>query len=134
MTAQQKDLFDAPPETDAVEKINFWESAARRIGGHPPEWKFYQFEVIDGGMLVTGGVPRYVTRGPNKGQPRWKGRGDRVLVGDAEHRAECSAYEHETGKCHKCWGTGQEFAGWSRDQGTHYRTCFRCKGTGKLPE
>ena len=37
-----------------------------------PGWKPYAWELVDGGVLVTGSVPvGVIVRGPRKGQPRW---------------------------------------------------------------
>lgn len=94
-------------------------------------WKAYRWEDCDGDSIVTGSVPDGTYKfGPRKGQPKFVGEGRKVILSKVELEAIATAYEGETGKCWDCKGTGQVWAGWSKTEGTRYRECQRCKGTG----
>lgn len=80
--------------------------------------------------LISGGVPRLLTRGPNKGQRKWYGKLTRVVVTGAEVEAAMAMYEFETGNCGDCEGSGKTASGWSATEGTKYRMCAKCNGTG----
>jgi hypothetical protein len=98
-------------------------------------WKAYQWEDCDDDSIVTGSVPDGVySKGPRKGKPRFVGKGKRVIITRVELEARAIAYEAETGKCWDCKGTGQTWAGWSRTEGTKYRECQRCAGTGEAQQ
>lgn len=81
--------------------------------------------------LISGGVPRILTRGPSKGQRRWEGKLTRVVVSGAEVDAAMAKYERETGTCAECEGSGKTVAGWSAAEGARYRPCAKCNATGK---
>lgn len=81
--------------------------------------------------LISGGIPRILTRGPNKGQRRWDGKLTRVVVSGAEVDAAMAKYERETGNCAECEGSCKTIAGWSAAEGTRYRECAKCEATGK---
>jgi len=56
----------------------------------------------------------------------------KIIVSQQQCDEAALAYEQETGACSRCIGhPGQEIAGWSKDAGTKYRECPRCKSTGK---
>jgi hypothetical protein len=38
----------------------------------PAEFSCFYFEAVSGGLLVEGGIPRLLTRGPRKGKPTWR--------------------------------------------------------------
>jgi hypothetical protein len=98
-------------------------------------WEAYKWENCDGDSIVTGDIPDGVYRsGPRKGRPRFKGSGRRVVITRSELQVIATAYEAETGKCWDCKGTGQTWAGWSKAEGTRYRECQRCKGTGEAQQ
>ena len=46
-----------------------------------------------------------------------------------EHKDWRRRWEIKTGKCSECTGEGETIASCGVD-GTTYRTCFKCKGTG----
>lgn len=97
-------------------------------------WEPCLYEAVGEGTrdaLISGGVPRILTRGPNKGKRKWAGKLTRVVVTGAEVDAAMTKYEAETGICAECEGTGRITAGWSATEGTKYRTCGKCGGTGK---
>ena len=101
-------------------------------------WRAYKWERMCGGDLVTGCAPdgEYKS-GPRKGRPRFSkplpGTRQQVPVTNAELNAHAARYEREECKCWSCKGSGEEFAGWSKDAGTRKRTCQSCGGTGAPP-
>lgn len=98
-----------------------------RVG---PDWQACRMEWVGDAMLIEGGVPN--PPGPRGGTAkRWKGvETCKTVVTAAEGNAEEARYETETGKCGQCLGEKRERNGWSRDTGTMWVTCRRCKGTG----
>lgn len=104
-----------------------------RAGGEEisDSWEWFRFEKIGADILVEGCETRKKTRGKNKGERVWFGSKLKVIVTASEMDAERIAYERETGNCSQCCGDGQEWAGWNRAIGNHYRPCHRCGGTGK---
>ena len=117
------------------------ELAARDKLGLGDEYELYAAEVLPHNaprdapcvFHVNLGVPRLLTRGPNKGQKRWDGDRQEQWLGEAEVEAQARRYEAETGKCCACTGTGKQVARWSVTDGTTYRDCGRCHGTGNQP-
>ena len=68
--------------------------------------------------------------GPRKGQRRYmRGLNSFVFVSRAEVEAVRVEYERASGLCAHCTN-GQARAGWSQAQGTIWRECRRCAGTG----
>lgn len=116
---------------------DFLEAAEEKVGIEG--WKAYRWQRLDcGSNLVTGCVPDGVyARGRRKGEPRYSkplpGTQRVVAITMSEMRVRAARFESTTGKCWKCKGTGQEFAGWSAAEGVRTRRCGRCHGTGKAP-
>jgi hypothetical protein len=97
-------------------------------------WVPFRYELIGkSDTIITGGVPRVLTRGPNKGERRWDGEISRVVVTQSEIDAAMAAYENTTHQCAECEGTARVVVGWSAADGTKYRECKRCDGTGAAP-
>jgi hypothetical protein len=120
--------------------MNLLTEHAREMVNAPPEWDAWLLEVLgdvqgpNRMIHVRGGVARPVQRGKRKGQPNWAKR-DRAMDRDAyfsveDHEAWLRQWEAKTGKCSKCTGKGQEFAGWNIETGTKMRQCRKCGGTG----
>lgn len=109
---------------------------ARIKVGAPAEWEVFAWEVIGDtrDLVVIGGVPRLLKRGPRKGQKTWDGPRQSAVVTRAELDAEHARYESATGNCGDCLGGGEVFAGWSAKDGTKMKPCHRCAGSGKRPE
>lgn len=112
----------------------FWAVVAKRKVGGGDGWEWCSSEAVGRDFLIKGGVPTIVTRGKAKGRKRWKGVPlDRALVSRDEFDAEAARYEAETGNCRECRGAGKTAYRWSKDEGTSYRECRSCGGTGKAP-
>lgn len=121
--------------------LNFPEIVARKKLGRGDDWKWCAFESIGStdmilkgvaDMIITGGVPGKYVSGPRKGQDKWSGvPKDRVIVTQSEVDAAIASYETETGNCHNCGGSAEEWAGWSAVAGNRYRPCRKCAATGK---
>jgi hypothetical protein len=97
-----------------------------------PGWEAFKWEVAGEDSIVEGSVSQGTYRsGPRKGQPKLARPGTKVVVTKSELQAAAVAYEAETGKCWDCKGTGQVMKRWSAAEGTSYKTCPRCKGSGE---
>ena len=116
--------------------INHLTEVARRKVGAPSEWEVFAWEMIGdtNDFVVTGGIPRLLTRGPRKGQKTWDGPSQKAVVTQSELHAEHARYELATGKCGDCFGSGEVFAGWSVSEGTRMKSCRRCGGSGNQPK
>jgi len=117
---------------------NFLEIVARSKLGQPPEWRAFHFMRLDEcktetpDFLVKGGVPRLKRSGPKKGEQTWDGVDvTQCAVTTAEIEAAKIQYQQTTGNCWCCQGLGQVFQSWHHIEGTKYKTCPRCRGTGK---
>lgn len=117
------------------ERIDFYSAVARRKLGKGPDWRWCNIRSVGpDGTLVEGGVPRPLKSGSRKGKLTWRDNPlESCVVTCAEVQAARDAYEHETGYCWECQGTKLEFASWSATDGTKYKQCRRCAGTGAKP-
>lgn len=100
----------------------------------PSEWRWRSSDALDGGFLLAGASPiGTFQRGPRKDQPKFPPRSQyrRVIITDQDVADARARWEQETGRCSHCGGTSQEAIGWSAAEGTRYRTCRACSGTGK---
>ncbi len=130
------DLFPAKPHEPR--RPEFWVEVAKRKVGDP-KWEWFSSERIgDGDFLMEGGEPRTISKGPRKGHRTWKHLAPhekkKVVVTQAEIQQAEADYERDTGKCNVCGGSGQEWRGWSRDNGDRFRPCLRCDATGAAPK
>lgn len=116
---------------------NFWELCAREKLQRGADWQMVQWELVGdtNDAIIRGAVPSGVyTRGPRKGNPKFeRPLTDQCVVTKAECLARAQRYEVESGRCSKCGGNGQEWAGWNHEHGNRYRECLRCKGSGVAP-
>jgi len=121
---------------EAVRPPSYLDIVARKKLNAPAEWEHFAWKKIGetDDLIVTGGVPRLLQSGPRKGRKTWDGKGSDAVVTRAELEAAMVAYEAETGNCHKCGNTGQQWAGWSVAEGVRYSHCEACDGTGKARE
>ena len=111
------------------------EMYCRERFGLPESWALSTFEGVGDPRVpekwdvkVTGSV---VVAGP-RGHRRWT---DEMRLTYTVRRDEflewLEAWGVSTGKCMRCNGLGQEWAGWSSVEGTRYRVCTVCAGDGK---
>lgn len=110
------------------------EVVANRKLGDVPGFQWYRFECVgDDAIVFTGAiVVGTVTKGPRKGRPKYAKETRSVVVTDAEEHAEYRRFESETGKCGTCLGKGRVCCGWHHIEGTKYRDCSKCHGSGDL--
>lgn len=108
-------------------------AAHRKVAGKFGDtFSFFSSEVAEGGFILTGATSSGVrTKGRRKGQPRWDGETHAVIVSRQDVVDAESAYERDTGMCHRCLGNGKEWYGWGVETGNRYRDCSRCGATGK---
>jgi hypothetical protein len=110
--------------------------------GMPEGWRWCSVEGVGddrehGGAMVTGAVPIGARKaGKNKGWPKWPParKCNKVFITFAALDARMLQWERDEGKCSTCGGGGRQVAGISVVDGTTYRVCSRCKGSGKPPE
>ncbi|WP_262027100.1 hypothetical protein [Microvirga sp. Mcv34] len=130
------DLFASsalPPER---KHYDFWSIHAREKLGLPDDWRWYRLEAKGENItVVTGAVCHEVYKaGKHKGQINWAKRDKEtdipVPIRRDEHKAWLLSWECRSGECHVCHGNGQQSVGWSLKDGSKYRTCTRCNGTG----
>ena len=111
-------------------------------GPLPEGWKWFSLECVNwgtpsSGTLVKGAVTAGVlSRGPRKGQDKWKGYDKTTertfFYTDDEQKAFRKAWEVETGLCSECQGNGTRWTGWNRETGNKYVHCKYCDGTGRI--
>ena len=133
LDAQPRNLLAMVVRFAGEEKkmIDFMTICARKKLGNA-EWQWCTSERVEGGFLVTGGVPGVYKSGKKKGRTKWpkKSECDRIIVTLEDRDAAIVEYEKETGKCAWCEGSGKTLSRWSRDRGSEFRQCEKCDGTG----
>ncbi len=144
METQQLTMLaeDAPPPVLPFERKADYEQYARETYGFSKDWHVFRWEAKgadDNKFIVVTGAVVYerFKRGKHVGNLVWKSRLRETEVPvsfrDDAFRAWILKWEAETGKCSKCNGSGQEFSGWSKQDGVKTRDCTRCKTTGAAP-
>ena len=109
---------------------------ADRKLGLVPGFEWYAFECIgDDAIKFTGAlVTGVVSKGPRKGRKKYAKESRSVVVTTAEEIVEYHKFEAETGRCGECRGKCQVFASWHHMEGTKYRPCHKCQGSGVLAQ
>ena len=117
--------------------LDLFQLTAERVHKVPSGWRWCRLDSHkkpEGFIEMQGAIPigEYKS-GPRKGMPKWPSsdRLQTIWIQQSEVEAVAEQWESENGKCHKCEGSGQEWAGWSKGEGRKTRTCQRCKGSGK---
>ncbi len=109
------------------------------LGITSPTWRWKSSERVDKtckrdlGFIVVGSETTPITKGPRKGQLRWIGEENRVVLTRADLNAQLTRFESATGDCGECYGTGKTAGRVSVTKGTSYRACKRCAGSGRKP-
>lgn len=128
----QPDVVSVPSSAAVVERVDFWNLIARERG-MPEGWCWFRLEVVDhrlprdeAASSVTGAVCTTVFKsGPRKGELNWAkrdGSTERTLIITfKELDARERQWESDTGKCCRCFGSGNDSFG----------KCRRCGATGK---
>lgn len=105
------------------------ESVAFRKIDSPEGYTMFSWEILfDESVLY-----RFAFETTKEGQDQrtWDESRERaVCVTKQEIVAEYHAYEKRTGNCGNCMGEGKVFASWSASDGTKYKTCDKCGGSG----
>ena len=106
----------------------------------PQDFVFTRYEWLDGAkpaiMRIEGGCCPLLKTGPHKGTPNWR----RLTDGQTFHLTAAQlvaidlAYEAATGNCVSCLGYGQKPWRSSKADGTEYKPCRVCVGTGKAAQ
>ena len=110
-----------------------------------PDWKCSCWEWVGepGGVVgvnkLDGAVYPPITRGERRGEPNWRKPVEwskkTVYIAPSDHAAWLLEWERKNNRCSKCMqNKGQEWFGWSVNDGARYRQCRRCGGSGLPPE
>ena len=143
MPVQETEQKPPPPKQERP-TIDFLAEHAKEVNGLPANWKVFHYKCLPNvegrhtkttHYQLTGAVCDAVYQsGRHKGRTNWakkdKSTLATVIIGVAEHEAFLLRWEAKTGKCHKCYGTGQEWRGWNCETGDKYGMCGRCGGSG----
>ncbi len=124
------------PAVEAV-RVDWWNMTAHRMNALPEGWRWFAIDAHDKPedfVELQGAVPIGVAKsGKRKGEPIWPPRKECqklwIRIGDRDETMRL--WEVETGKCSPCSGIGTEWAGWSATEGSRFRECRKCSGTGK---
>lgn len=111
----------------------------REQAGLPDTWDWCRLACMPVGGERTlyyeleGGIAPLKTRGKYKGRKDWKKAThlQTFHVTPAEYSAWEKTWVERTGNCPNCTGEGKTVARISVTEGTTYRECYQCKGTGK---
>jgi hypothetical protein len=119
--------------------IGHRERVAWRKAGRIPGWEVCMWKAIDmtdspnrrKDALLTGGVPRLLKRGKNKGNTTWRDvELITVVVTEEEVEREAIEYEMHTKKCANCYGKGTVAIPRRANEGMKYGKCSKCGGKG----
>lgn len=124
-------------------RLNLYEEHAREKIGAQPEWKLFHWECFPHTgetiyVQITGAVClEKFKSGKRKGFTNWRKlipeTRRTVVLPILQHEQWELEWEKETGFCKQCTGAGDTFKSWSVTEGTKYRQCSRCAGSGKAP-
>lgn len=119
-------------------RLNLLDMQAAELAGMGPEWRPFKYEMVDGtspGCLLDGAVAPIFVRGKRKGYRNWKKKDPatvrRIFISPGDRMTYEVNWSKETGLCSVCVGTGEVFQSWRKDEGTTYKSCKVCDGTGK---
>jgi hypothetical protein len=128
-------------KTIKMNKIDFYAEHCKALRPTLPlDWKAFRFICVHEsgdqrgpviGISVTGAE---CTATHSDGSTNWDERGPAttVVLDINAHKQFKLDWEQRTGNCYECQGSGQTMASCGIN-GTTYRTCVRCSGSGKKP-
>ena len=117
--------------------IDLFQLTAEKRYNVPSGWKWCFLNVHNipkEYVEVKGAVPIGVYKsGPAKGRPKFPRTADLLTIWMKQTDIDAVAieWESENDACHKCEGKGESQFSWSRTDGSQYRKCTHCNGTGK---
>lgn len=119
--------------------MDFINETAKRCHGKPDDWRWYSLDAHNkppGFFEVIGSVPVGKYRsGKRKGRPKWDRKiAETVWMKWDDLKETKRLWGIETGKCPECLGTGKQVKSVSVVDGTTYRPCGDCDGTGVYQE
>ena len=127
--------------TNQLRHMELLDECARDKAGMRDDWSPYSFRCLPPHpqetelVEVIGAVAPLKTRGKSKGSHNWdkmdKSTKRVVYITLKEHSEWVKAWEAKTGNCATCRGTGNEWRGWSVNEGSRYNQCTKCHGSGK---
>lgn len=101
-----------------------------------PGWHWYKIRSVGSFTIFNGAVCTILYKsGPKKGRLNWTTRDkstEREIIltnGDIDRWRK--AWSERTGKCLRCTGDGRMVIRVSASEGTSYRECRLCLGTGE---
>ena len=119
------------------------EQQAREKAGMPDTWHVWLWENIGppGKCVVrklTGVIAPPFASGPRKGRPNYakkdKTTEREIYITPDEESDWKACWSKKTGLCYRCAGNGKLPWRSSRENGTEYRECSDCNGTGKADQ
>ena len=140
---QRKPMRRRPWQTNKAQPLlnlmtapDIYAIAARKVHNLPASWQPVIYGCLDRGLgfYLIGAVPiGTFSRGPRKGQPKFppKNKLQQVVISADEKKQAQIEWEIETGFCSHCGGSGKQVKSISIKEGTTYRDCVACNGTGK---
>lgn len=121
--------------------MDLLDECARDKAGMGENWSPYSYKCLPEHpqkaemVEVIGAVAPLKTRGKSRGNHDWNkidpATKRTVYVSFRENAEYVAAWEAKTGLCATCRGTGNEWCGWSVTEGTRYKACTKCHGSGK---
>lgn len=98
------------------------------------KWRIYSFQSLGEGLS-----PRiYKLKGCDAevsmlGEIKYtKENTNEIFIPEDTHISWKQQWELQTGNCAECVGTGKVMRSWSSTEGTTYKACTKCGGSGKI--
>jgi hypothetical protein len=122
-------------------RFDWYEAFCRERYSPPSEWQIYKWEAKGehgkpgAFVLVEGAVFKHtMLKGKRKGRIDYKKPEPGSVATYPIVMTDLDKFKLEwsvkTGKCHHCYGTGQDWFGWNHITGDRYRDCQACSATG----
>lgn len=124
-----------------AQRFDWYAEFCREKFGMSADWDVYSWAVKNHQkpgefILVEGAVCKeQYTKGKRKGRINYQKceAGTRATLSIRSDELEQFKLDWSlrTGYCATCYGTGQQWYGWSAEHGTKYRDCIKCEATGR---